>query len=138
MGGHPTTLDAQSDKNCYDYSDGDVQLFFRKNNCTYLYRTLIEYKDGNYVIRFLIATIEMPSYDTAIDLHALLSREGGGNITPLSSNSGKYRNVPFVSGTSTTILQGTGVVNIQAEAVGRTPGADVLAFLATDVIFGLG
>ena len=136
-GGHPIKLDARSDKNCGDYSDGDLQRFFRAHPCISLYRTLIEYTEGNYVIRFLIATIEMPDYDTAIDLHALLSREGGGNITPLSSNSGKYHNVPFVSGTSTTILQGTGVVNIQAEAVGRTPGAKVLVFLATDVLYSL-
>jgi hypothetical protein len=135
-GGHPIKLDARADKNCADYSNGDLRVFFNNNHCTSLYRTLVEYKEGNYVIRFLIATIEMPDYNTAIDLNALLSREGGGNITPLS-NSGKYRNVPFVSGTSTTILQGTAVVNIQAEAVGRTPGAKVLAFLATDVLYSL-
>jgi hypothetical protein len=137
MGGHPIKLDARSDKNCSDYSDGDLQRFFRAHPCISLYRTLIEYTEGNYVIRFLIATIEMPDYDTAIDLHALLSREGGGNITPLSSNSGKYRNVPFISGTSTTALHGTAVVNTQTEAVGRTPGAKVLAFLATGVLYSL-
>lgn len=49
-GGHPTTLDAQSGKNCADHSDGDVQSFFRKHECTTLYRTLIEYKDGNRVL----------------------------------------------------------------------------------------
>jgi hypothetical protein len=138
MGGHPVKLDAQSDKNCADHSDGDVQGFFNAHPCVTLYRTLIEYKEGNYVIRFLIATIEMPDYDTAIGLNALLSREDGGNITPLSAKNGEYRYVPFISGTSTTILHGTVVVNIQAEAVGRTPGAKVLAFLATGVLFSLG
>ena len=136
-GGHPIKLDARADKSCADYSNGDLQRFFHAHPCISLYRTLIEYAEGNYVIRFLIATIEMPEYDTAIDLHALLSREGGGNITPLSSNSGKYRNVPFISGTSTTILHGTAVINIQTEAVGRTPGDALLAFLATDVIYSL-
>lgn len=136
-GGHPIKLDARADKNCADYSNGDLQRFFRAHPCISLYRTLVEYAEGDYVIRFLIATIEMPDYDTAIDLHALLSREGGGNITPLSSNSGKYRNVPFISGTSTTILNGTAVINIQTEAVGRTPGDALLAFLATDVIYSL-
>lgn len=137
LGGHPTTLDARSDKTCAEYSDGDLRLFFNKNHCTSLYRTLIEYKEGNYVIRFLIATIEMPDYDTAIGLNALLSREDGGNITPLSSNSGKYRNIPFVSGPSTTILHGKVVSNIQTEAVGHTPGDAVLAFLAVDVLYSL-
>jgi hypothetical protein len=137
MGGHPTTLDARSDKSCDEYSDGEVQVFLRNHHCTSLYRTLIEYKEKNYAVRFLIATIEMPNYNTAIDLHALLSREGGGHITPLSLKEGKYSHVPFTSGTSTTILHGTAVVNIQAQAVGSTPGANVLAFLATDVIFAL-
>lgn len=137
LGGHPTTLDARSDKSCADYSDGAVQVFLKTNHCTSLYRTLIEYKEGNYVIRFVIATIEMPDYDTAIGLNALLSREGGGNITPLSSNNGKYRNIPFASGPSTTILHGKVVSNIQTEAVGRTPGNAVLAFLATDVLYSL-
>lgn len=135
-GGHPIKLDARADKNCADYSNGDLRVFFNNNHCTSLYRTLIEYKEGNYVIRFSIATIEMPDYNTAIDLNALLSREGGGNITPLS-NSEKYRSIPFTSGTSTTILQGTAVVNIQTEAVGRTPGDALLAVLATDVIYSL-
>jgi hypothetical protein len=135
-GGHPINLDARADKNCADYSNGDLRVFFNNNHCTSLYRTLVEYKEGNYVIRFLIATIEMPDYNTAIGLNALLSREGGGNITPLS-NSGKYRSIPFTSGTSTTILQGTAVINIQTEAVGRTPGDELLAFLATDVIYSL-
>ncbi len=80
----------------------------------------------------------MSDYDTAIDLHALLLQEGSGQIIPLSSKGGKYRHVPFTSGTSTTILHGTAVVNIQTQAVGRTPGAKVLAFLATGVLFSLG
>jgi hypothetical protein len=83
-GGHPIKLDARADKNCA-YSNGDLQVFFNNNHCTSLYRTLIEYKEGNYVIRFLIATIEVPDYNTAIDLNALLSREGGGNIAALRS-----------------------------------------------------
>lgn len=106
LGGHPTTLDAQSDKTCAEHSDGGLRVFFDKNRCASLYRTLIEYTEGNYVIRFSTATIEMPDYDTALGLNELLSREDGGNITPLSSNSGKYRNIPFVSGPSTTILHG--------------------------------
>jgi hypothetical protein len=137
MGGHPTTLDAQSDKNCADYSDSDVHSFFLAHQCTSLYRTLIEYREGNYIIRFSIATIEMPDYNTAVDLYALLSREGGGDITPLSPKGGKYRHVPFTSAPSTTTRHDTTVINIRTQAVGRTPGAEVLASLATNVLFNL-
>lgn len=137
-GGHPTTLDEQSDKNhCADYSDGDVQLFFRKHQCTSLHRTLIEYREGNYVIRFLIATIEMPDYNTASDLYALLSRDGRGNIIPLSPKGGKYRHVPFTSGWSTTTVHDTTVINVRTQVVGHTPGAEVLASLATGVLLSL-
>jgi len=137
MGGHPIKLDARPDKNCAAYSDGDVQVFLNRNHCTSLHRTLIEYTEGNYVIRFSTATIEMPDYDTAIGLNALLSRENGGNITPLSSNSGKYRNITFVSGPSTTILHDKVVSNIRTEAVGRTPGDAALAFLAESILYSL-
>lgn len=137
MGGRPTTLDAQSVKNCSDHSDGDIQRFFRAHECTSLYRTLIEYREGNYVIRFLIATIEMSDRDTAKDLHALLLRNGSGDIAPLFPGSGEYRHVPFASGPSKTRLHGTTVTNIRTQAVGRTPGADVLASLAMSVLSSL-
>jgi hypothetical protein len=136
-GGHPTTLDAQSDKSCADHSDGDVQSFFRKHECTTLYRTLIEYKDGNYVIRFLIATIEMPDDGTAADLRALLSTDHTGDIAPLSSKGKSYHDVPFVTGLSSTTLEDTVVTNTRTQAVGSTPRAEALGFLTTSLLFGL-
>lgn len=139
MGGHPTKLDAQSSKrNCGDNSDGDVQSFFRKHECTTLYRTLIEYRDGDYVIRFLIATVEMPDDSTATDLHSLLSSDHIGDITPLSPTKGEYHHVPFTVGLSTTTLQDTVVTNTRTQAVGRTPRAEALGFLTTSLLFGLG
>lgn len=72
LGGHPTKLDAQSDKNCSDHFDGDLQRFFGEHQCTSLYRTLIEYGEGKSVIRFLILTADMLNRNTAKDLYALL------------------------------------------------------------------
>jgi hypothetical protein len=42
-----------------------------------------------------------------------------------------------VSSRSGRIIRNTTVINIRTQAVGRTPGADVLASLATSVLFGL-
>jgi hypothetical protein len=103
------------DKDCGDYSDDDLQRFFRAHPCISHYRTLIECAEENYVIRFSIATRKLSDYDTAIDLNALFSR-GTAETSP-SSNSGKCRNVLFI--------------------VGRTRGAKVLASLATDVLSSL-
>jgi hypothetical protein len=47
------------DKDCGDYSDGDLQRFFRAHPCISHYRTLIECAEENYVIRFSIATRKM-------------------------------------------------------------------------------
>ncbi len=137
LGGHPTKLDAQSDKNCSDHSDGDLQRFFREHQCTSLYRTLIEYSEGKYVIRFLISTVDMPNRNTAKDLYGLLLRSDGGNISPLFPRNGGYHHVPFTSGPSKTNLLGTTVTNVRTQAVGSTPGTNVLASLATTVLSSL-
>ncbi|MGH3711720.1 MAG: hypothetical protein ACRDRQ_27300 [Pseudonocardiaceae bacterium] len=137
MGGHSAKLDAQSDRNCIDHSFGEIKIFFREHPCISLYRTLIEYREMNYTIRFSIATIEMPDRNTAAGLYALFVRDGTGDIIPLSPQEGKYRHVPFVSTESKTTLHGTVVSTIRSQAVGRTPGADVLASLATSVLFSL-
>jgi len=136
-GGHPTELDAKPDKNCADHSDGDVHAFFIAHPCISLYRTLIKYTDGDYVIVFLIATIEMPDNDTAADLHSLLSSDHTGDITPLSSKGKNYPYVPFTSGLTTTTLRDTVVTNTRTQAVGSTSRAEALGFLTTSLLFGL-
>lgn len=77
----------RDDKNCEDYSDGEVQSFFRKHECNSPYRELIEVKDKRTTILFGMATIEMADYQTAIDLKTLLDQAVKGKITSTSKSS---------------------------------------------------
>ena len=129
MGGHPTTLNARSDKNCADQSDGDVHASFVAHPCISLYRTLIEYADGDYVIRFLIATIEMPDDSTATDLHSLLSSDHTEDITRLSPKDGKY--VPFSLGLSHHHPAGHRRDQYPDSSSWPHPRAEALGFLTT-------
>jgi hypothetical protein len=79
----------------------------------------------------------MPDYTSAEGLSALLIKDGGGDITPLSPKGGRYRHVPFISASSHTTWHDTVVINTRIQGVGRTPGADLLASLATSVLFSL-
>lgn len=142
MGLHYTRLDADSDNRCDTHSDGDVQSFFRAHPCLRIERMIIETPlDKDIVVRFATATITMPDDSTAIGLYSLLAQGGHrGNITPLSrelsQEHGKYRHIPFTGPTHLT-RNDTTVITTQVEPVGRTPGADVLANLATSLLVGL-
>jgi hypothetical protein len=137
LGHHPTTLDAQSDTVCDPYADGEAQRYLVEHRCVSIHRTLIEIREGNYAVRFATAMIEMPDYTSAEGLSALLIKDGGGDITPLSPKGGRYRHVPFISASSHTTWHDTVVINTRVQGVGRTPGADLLASLATSVLFSL-
>ncbi len=138
LGHHPTTLNAESDTVCDRYADGEVHRYLAEHRCVSIHRTLIEVEEGNYSVRFATATIEMPDYLSAQDLSALLIKDGGGDITPLSPKDGRHRYVPFVSASSHTTCYDTVVINTRVQGGGRTLGADVLASLATSVLFSLG
>lgn len=137
LGYHPTTLDSQSDTACDRYADSEAQHYLTKHRCVSINRTLIEIRERNYAVRFATATIEMPDYASAEGLSALLTKEGGGDITPLFPKSGRYRGVPFVSASSHTTWHDTVVINTRVQGVGRTPGTEVLASLGVRVLFSL-
>lgn len=137
LGRHPTRFDSQSTTDCASYSDGEVHRYLNEHKCVSLNRTFIEIGEKDYEIQFSIATIEMPDYSTATDFHTLLLRDGTGDITPLFPKDGKYRHVPLIATPSRTTRHDTAVINIQAQGVGRTPGAALVVSLATDVLFNL-
>lgn len=137
LGHYPTTLNAESDTVCDRYADGEAQRYLIEHRCVSIHRTLIEIRERNYTARFATATIEMPDYRSAGDLCALLIKDDGGDITPLSPKDRRHRHIPFVSGSSHTTWHDNVVINTRVQGDGRTPSAALLASLATNVLFSL-
>lgn len=127
MGRYRTTVDTSfDDSDCATHSDGEVQGFFTTYRCRSLYRGLVEVRDKNYVILISIATVDMPDYPTATGLHRLLLDPGNGGITQLSRERGRYRHVAFTHAPTWWSRRETTLCIVQAQPVGRTPGAAVL------------
>jgi hypothetical protein len=130
MGYHVIFRATRDDNNCAEYSDGEVQLFFREHPCRSLYREIIGIEDqkNSISIIFGMATVEMSDRQTAIGLKTLLDRADKGKIIQLGpgSSSEKYRHFSFVNSLATTRLQGTSVVAFDAQIVSGTRSARLL------------
>jgi hypothetical protein len=96
MGRYHGTVDLSDDDSACDaHSYGDIHQFFTAHRCRSLTRGLVEIRDKNYVVLIAIATVDMPDYATAMELHTLLFDDGNGGITQLSRERGRYRRVAF-------------------------------------------
>lgn len=138
LGQHPTRFESESTADCALYSSGEIRTFLTNHHCISLNRTFVEVGEKDYAIQFFIATIKMRDDKTAADLHALFLRDGTGSMTPLFPKDGKYRHVPVTEAPpSQTTLHDDTVINIQGNGLGRTPGAALVASLATSVLFSL-
>jgi len=93
--------------------------------------TLLEVHDGyGGLVLVADAWVDMPDEAGAIELKRLLDRPGTGNVTELSRDRVRYRNVRFDGEHYASRREGTTVVNAQAEPVGRVAAATDLAELA--------
>lgn len=107
---------------CAAHSYGEVHQFFTTHHCRFLYRGLVDARDKRYVILIAIATVYMPDYPSATQLHRLLLDPESGGITPLSQERGRYRHVAFTHAPTWWSRRETTVTIVQAQPVGRTPG----------------
>ncbi len=118
---------------CVARSYGAVREFFRDEPCTGLSRALFEVRDRrNNVVLVAVAWVEMPDSASARQFHDLVDRHGTGNVTELSRDQGRYRNVRFSGEYYTSRRDGTTVVNVQAQPVGRTAVAAGLVGIVAD------
>ena len=119
-----------SDGDCSTHSYGAVQRWFQEHPCEALFRGLFEVRDrrGGLVL-VAIAWVDMPEVAQAIELKRLIDRHGTGNVTELSRERGRYRNVRFTGEHYASRMEDTTVVNAQAEPVGRGARAAELAEL---------
>jgi hypothetical protein len=84
------------------------------------------------VVLVAVAWVEMPDSATAREFHDLVDSHGTGNVTELSRDQGRYRNVRFMGKYYASRRDGTTVVNVQAQPVGRTAIAVGLAEIVAD------
>ena len=69
-----------------------------------------------------VAWVDMPDEAGAIKLKRLLDRPGTGNITELSRERRRYRNLRFDGEHYASRREGATVLDAQAEPVGRVAG----------------
>lgn len=118
---------------CVARSYGAVREYFRDEPCTGLARALFEVHDSrNNVVLVAVAWVEMPDSASARQFHNLVDRHGTGNVTELSRDQGRYRNVRFSGEYYTSRRDGTTVVNVQAQPVGRAAVAAGLMEIVAD------
>lgn len=142
MGYRVTFRATRDDKNCADYSDGEVQLYLSEHRCLSLYREIIGLEDqrNSISIIFGMATVEMPDCQTAIGLKTLLDQADRGKIIQLGpgSSSEKYRHFSFVNSLATTRLQDTSVVAFDAQIVSSIRSDRLLRFFFDNALSAIG
>ncbi len=124
---------SSDDDDCVAHSYGQVQRFFREHPCQALYRSLFEVRDrrGGLVL-IAVAWVDMPDATSARAFRELVDVHGTGNITELNRDGGRYQAVRFTGEHYASTLEGSTVVNAQAEPVGRVATVTGWAEAAVD------
>ena len=124
-----------ADTDCAAHSYGEVQKWFREHPCEALFRTLLEVRNHrDALVLVAVAWVDMPSTAQAVALKRLVDRPGSGNITELSREGGRYRNVRFTGMSYASRIIDNTVINAQAEPVGGGALAVELATIARGAI----
>jgi hypothetical protein len=119
---------SSDDGDCVAHSYGLVREFFRDNPCSALFRVLIEVQDKRRnVVLVAVAWVDMPDVQQARRFKDLVDRNGTGNITELSRETGPYQDVRFTGDHYTSTRDDTTVINAQAQPVRRSRAATHLA-----------
>jgi hypothetical protein len=120
------------DGDCAAHSYGLVREFFRDNPCSALFRALFEVQDERRIVVLVaVAWVDMPDTRQARAFKDLVDRDGTGNITELSRETGPYQDVRFTGEHYTSIRDGETVINAQAQPVRRS---EAMADLAEQVV----
>ncbi len=108
---------------CAARSYGQVQVFFRQQPCTNLFRALFDVRDaqGDTAV-VAVAWVDMPDASQAGQFQRLVDESGTGNVAELPANGVRFTGEHYVS-----TREDVTVVNAQAEPAGRTASAAALA-----------
>jgi hypothetical protein len=113
---------------CAAHSYGLVREFFQENPCSALSRALFEVQvERRVVVLVAVAWVDMPDVRQARKLKDLVDRDGTGNITELSRETGPYQDVRFTGDHYASVRDETTVVNAQAQPVRHSQAAVDLA-----------
>ncbi len=126
------------DAECAAHSYGLVREFFQEQPCSALYRALFEVHDRRRnVVLVAVAWVDMPDADQARAFKRLVDRHGTGNITELSRETRRYRNVRFSGEYYASVRNDSTVINVQAQPVSRAgAGLDLAEQVVEAVISG--
>jgi hypothetical protein len=120
---------------CAAHSYGQVREFFRDELCTALFRSSFEVRDRRgAVVLVAIAWVEMPDAASARNYHSLVDTHGTGNVTELTRERGRYRDVRFTGEHYESRRNGTAVMNAQAQPAGRAAAAEELEQMVADAL----
>ena len=105
-----------------------MREFFRDCPCSALFRALFEVRDerGNVVL-VAVAWVDLPDVRQARGFKELVDRDGTGNITELSRETGPYQDVRFTGDHYASVRDAATVINAQAQPVRRSRAATDLA-----------
>ena len=122
---------------CANHSTGRVQEHLRDHPCVAMHRAVFEVRDPRGdVVLIAAAWVEMPDSASARELVDLLDTEGTGNITELTKERGRYRDIRYGGPAYVSRHDGSLVTTAQAEPVlPRRWGGPALTSLVEDVVY---
>ena len=101
---------------CAAHAYGQVQEWLRRHPCIGFARTLAELEmAGGATVLVAVAAVEMPDAREARELRALMDRNGTGNLRELSKDRGRFTRVDYAGAAYRSKIDGTVVVNAQAQ-----------------------
>lgn len=133
--GYRANLRGEPDADCAAHSYGKVHDSFVSRDCDYMVRVSGEFRDKNRnVVLVAVSWVEMPTTGEAARLRRLVDTDGTGNVTELTRERGRYRNVRYDGLVYDSGIDGQAVWNVQVQPVGWSPAAVLLNEIRDDVL----
>ena len=133
--GYQVNARAEPAFDCAAHSYGKVRDFFVSHHCTFMIRTYGAFRDkqGDAIL-VAFSWVEMPTQSEAARLKTLVDTGGTGNVTELSRDTWRYRNVKFAGLGYDSDIEGRAVWNVQVQPVARRTRNVLLNEIRKDVL----
>jgi hypothetical protein len=124
--GYDSSYVMQVGDNCSAHSYGQVQAFFRKNQCSWFARAYLTLTRGKGAVALIsFSWVSMPSPRSAAEYKNLVDAPGTGNITELSRDFGPYRSIKYTGQNYISGMIGMTVWNAEVQPVAPLAAAAV-------------
>lgn len=130
--GYDSNYLLQVGTDCSTHSYDQVQVFFRKNPCSWFARAYLVITQGKGAVALIaFSWVSMPSAHSALEYKQLVDAPNTGNITELSRDVGPYRSIRYTGKNYISGMIGMTVWNVEVQPV--TPlSAAAVAVLTKD------